>query len=167
MIKSKVSKTDKNPDAIIFICYIFIVAFGITFISLTLYMLMEYVNENKLPSIMSSSYFTIAFSVISLFMSTYIYSKQNEPKTQKDKIASITTLVTILISLFFILKDTLFIDEFSLNVKLLIIIALLIFFIFTIGIRFLKITYKYIEVFNNGCCERFKEFFHYNRKRYY
>lgn len=167
MVKSNTSKDNEKINIIIKLSTLFFIASAFSFLSLTFYMLMQYNSDKALPLIISSGYFTITLSTLSLFMSMFIYSRQEEPKIKKEKLVSLTTLITILISLFFILKDTLFLDEIPLCFKLAIIITLLIFFLFTIGIRFLKITCKHIEDFNNGCCERFKEFFHYNRKRYY
>lgn len=164
-MKPDTDKADKKQDIIITLSKLFVVVFGFTFIFLTFYMLIEYNSDKKLPLLISSSYFTIAFSTISLFISILIYSTQENPITKKEKLISITTLVTILVSLFFILKDTLFLDEIPLNIKAIITLLLLILFLLTIAIRFVKEINSHIRHFNNGCKKRFKEFFSYNRKR--
>lgn len=63
----------------------FIFVFGLCIIFLLCEMFSCYDNDSDLPPMLLNGYFTITFSILSFFISCYIYGKQDEPKTEKEK----------------------------------------------------------------------------------
>ncbi|EOE0524230.1 hypothetical protein ACJ8VI_002741 [Providencia stuartii] len=149
----------EKSNLLINIYWILTFVFGGYIIILLCNVFLCYYNDSNLPPLLLNGYFTITFSILSFFISCYIYGKQDEPNTEKEKAISVTTLLTILISILFIVKDVLVINEITIFHKFLYIIAILIIFIFTIAVRLFNISVRNIRNSLIGCIKRFKDHF--------